>query len=157
MSSLPLSIALTVAVVSVARSQLREAAASAETADSWNVGGSLVANVLAVAGITRILLDGLGGPAWNVAIPSIVHVAISLAWTAYATAMFGLGLRRGSALLQRLGLGLLAITIFKVFAVDLSNVDIAWRIVSFVVLGMVCMGISAWYLRSRAAAKEPAA
>jgi uncharacterized membrane protein len=157
MSSLALSIALTVAVVSVARSQLREAAASAETADSWNVGGSLVANVLAVAGITRILLDGLGGPAWNVAIPSIVHVAISLAWTAYATAMFGLGLRRGSALLQRLGLGLLAITIFKVFAVDLSNVDIAWRIVSFVVLGMVCMGISAWYLRSRAAAKEPAA
>ncbi len=155
-SSLALSLAIMVAAIAFARTQLRTAARDIATSAGWNTAAGIAANALAVAGISRVLLDALGGPAWNVAVPSQVQVALSLVWAAYATTLFGLGLSRGSALLQRLGLVLLAITILKVFTVDLSNVDLAWRIVSFVVLGVVCMGISAWYLRARGQ-REPAA
>ncbi len=157
-TSLALSFAVTVAALAFARAQLKELPGNGATIAGWSAVVNVAANVVALAGISRILLDAFGGPAWNVAVPSSVQVAISLAWTVYATALFGLGLSRRSALLQRQGLVLLAITILKVFTTDLSNVDVAWRIVSFVVLGIVCMGISAWYMRVRArSSREPAA
>jgi uncharacterized membrane protein len=157
-TSLALSFAITVAALAFARAQLKELPGNDATIGGWSAVVNVAANVVALAGISRILLDAFGGPAWNAAVPSSVQVAISLAWTVYATALFGLGLSRRSALLQRQGLVLLAITILKVFTTDLSNVDVAWRIVSFVVLGIVCMGISAWYMRVRArSSREPAA
>jgi len=157
-TSLALSFAITVAALAFARTQLEQLAGNDATIGGWSGAVNVAANAVALVGITRILLDAFGGPAWNVAVPSSVQVAISLVWTVYATALFGLGLSRGSALLQRQGLVLLGLTILKVFTTDLSNVDVAWRIVSFVVLGIVCMGISAWYMRVRArASREPAA
>jgi uncharacterized membrane protein len=63
--------------------------------------------------------------------------------------LFGVGLRRGHHLLLRQGLLLFAVTILKVFTVDLGNVDIAWRIASFVGLGVVCVAVSAWYMRTQ--------
>lgn len=157
-SSLALSFAITIAAFSFTRTQLRTLAHDDATVAGWSVVANVAANVLAVAAIARVLLDAFGGPAWNVAVPSSVEVAISFAWTAYATVLFGLGLSRRSALLQRQGLVLLGVVILKVFAIDLSNVDIAWRIVSFIVVGIVCMGISAWYMRARARGqREPAA
>jgi uncharacterized membrane protein len=116
---------------------------------SWHGAGIVAANVIAIVGIARVLLDALGGSAWNVSVPSHAQVAISLAWTAYATVLFGVGLRRGQHLLLRQGLLLFAVTILKVFTVDLSNVDIAWRIASFVGLGVVCVAVSAWYMRTQ--------
>lgn len=158
LNSLALSTAITVAAAAVARREARATASVAANATGWNVAGTVIANGLALAGLSRFVLDALGGPSWNVAISSQVHVVMSLVWTTYAATLFGLGLSRGSALLQRLGLILLGVTILKVFTVDTSTVDVAWRIVSFVVLGLVCMGVSAWYLRSRGrSAKEPAA
>jgi uncharacterized membrane protein len=157
-TSLGLSFAITVAALAFARTQLKELPGNDATIDGWSAVVNIATNVVALVGISRILLDAFGGPAWNGAVPSSVQVAISLAWTVYATVLFGLGLSRRSALLQRQGLVLLAITILKVFTTDLSNVDVAWRIVSFVVLGIVCMGISAWYMRVRARGqREPAA
>ena len=116
---------------------------------SWYAAGTVVANLVAVVGLARVLLDALGGQGWNLAVPSHAQVAISLAWTAYATVLFGVGLRRGNHLLLRLGLLLFAVTILKVFIVDLSNVDLAWRIASFVGLGIVLVAVSAWYMRSQ--------
>jgi uncharacterized membrane protein len=121
---------------------------------SWYGAGTVVASMVAVVGLARVLLDALGGQGWNLAVPSHAQVAISLAWTAYATALFGIGLRRGNHLLLRLGLMLFAVTILKVFIVDLSNVDLAWRIASFVGLGVVLVAVSAWYMRSQSPSNE---
>lgn len=108
------------------------------------------ANVLLIAGISRAMLDAFGGPFWTTdGISSQAEVVLSVVWTAYATALFGFGLARRSALWQRGGLILIAVTILKVFAVDLSNVDLAGRVVSFIVLGAVCMALSAWYMRAQ--------
>jgi uncharacterized membrane protein len=149
-SSLTLSFVIAVAALAFARAQLRDLTANAATIRGWSAVINVATNVLALAGISRILLDAFGGPTWNIAVPGVVQVGVSFAWMVYATALFGLGLARRNALFQRQGLVLLAIVIFKVFTIDLSNVDVTWRIVSFVVLGIVCMGISAWYMRVRA-------
>jgi uncharacterized membrane protein len=153
LTPLAMTFAIAVAALAYARTQLAESFAEHHTgALSANAAG-IAANVIAVVGISRILLDALGGPSWNAGVPSHAQFAMSIAWTAYATALFGLGMRRGSALLLRQGLVLFALTILKVFMIDLGNLDVAWRIGSFVVIGIVCLGVSAWYMRSQAAAK----
>jgi uncharacterized membrane protein len=158
LSSLALAYAIVIGGIAVARTQLATLLPDTSLIGQWRAGLAVALNAIAVIGISRLVLDAFGGPGWNIAVPSNAQVALSLAWSAYATALFGIGISRRNALLQREGLVLLAITIIKVFAVDLGNVDLAWRVVSFVVLGCVCMGLSAWYLRAQAAARrEPAA
>jgi uncharacterized membrane protein len=155
LSDLALAFAITAAALVYARGELalRKRDAS-EQHDPWTSVAVVAVNVVGVAGISRVLLDALGGPSWDAAVPSHAQFAVSFAWTAYATALFGTGMRRSAALLRRLGLGLFALTIFKVFTVDLGNVDVTWRIASFVVLGVVCLGVSAWYMRAQAAGRE---
>ena len=153
LSPLSLAFAITIAALVFARAEMR-AAPQRPGSSAWIVVGSVAANVVAVAGISRVLLDALGGPGWNVAVPSHAEFALSFAWTIYATVLFGLGMRGDSALLRREGLILFAVTIVKVFTVDLGNVDVTWRIASFVVLGIVCLGVSAWYMRAQARGKE---
>jgi uncharacterized membrane protein len=153
LTPLAVSFAITVAALAYARTQLAKAfTEDGADALSANAAG-VAANVIAVVGISRILLDALGGPSWTAGVPSHAQFAMSIAWTAYATALFGLGMRRGSAVLLRQGLVLFALTILKVFMIDLGNLDVAWRIGSFVVIGIVCLGVSAWYMRSQAMAK----
>jgi uncharacterized membrane protein len=152
-SALALSFAVTIGSLGFVLTQLPPAQPR-PGGISWYGTGIVAANVLAIIGIARILLDALGGPAWNESVPSHAQVAISLAWTAYATVLFGAGLRRGRHLLLRQGLLLFVVTILKVFTVDLSNVDIAWRIASFVGLGVVCVAVSAWYMRTQTAPNE---
>jgi uncharacterized membrane protein len=147
--ALGLAFAVTIGSLAFALTQLPRAAQPLPGSLSWYGTGMVTANLIAVVGIARVLLDALGGPAWNVAVPSHAQVAISLAWTLYATVLFGVGLRSGRHLLLRQGLLLFAVTILKVFMVDLGNVDIAWRIASFVGLGVVCVAVSAWYMRTQ--------
>jgi uncharacterized membrane protein len=153
-SPLALSFAITIGSLAYTLTQLPRGVPSRPGSISWFAAGSIAANLIAVIGIARVLLDALGGPAWNVAVPSHAQVAISLAWTLYATALFGVGLRLGRPLLLRQGLLLFGVTILKVFMVDLANVEIAWRIASFVGLGVVCVAVSAWYMRARPSANE---
>jgi uncharacterized membrane protein len=153
-SALALAFAVTIGSIAFALTQLPRPAQGVPGSLTWYGAGMMTANLIAVVGIARVLLDALGGPAWNVAVPSHAQVAISLAWTLYATVLFGVGLRSGRHLLLRQGLLLFGVTILKVFTVDLSNVDIAWRIASFVGLGVVCVAVSAWYMRTQAPPNE---
>jgi uncharacterized membrane protein len=154
MSSLTLAFAIGIVSFVVAGSELIGSLRDDPSIASWSAVATLTANTLAVVAISRVLLDALGGSAWNVAVPSHVQVALSLVWASYATVLFALGLSRCNALAQRQGLVLLGITIVKVFVVDLGNVDLSWRIVSFVALGTLCIAISAWYMRSRPSAQQ---
>jgi uncharacterized membrane protein len=124
-SSLTLAYAIVTAAFVLARTQLSTLLRDHPSLGEVLAFTGVAVNAIAVVGISRMLLDAFGGPAWTTGVPSQAQVAVSVAWTAYATVLFGIGLSRRSALLQREGLILLAITILKVFAVDLANVDLA--------------------------------
>jgi uncharacterized membrane protein len=107
-------------------------------------------DVVALNVLSRLCLDLLGGSAWNLNVPSSTQLALSIVWTLYAAGLFGYGLRRGVALLRWEAIALFGATILKVFLVDLSSVDVVYRILSFVILGGVLFAVSAWYTRSMA-------
>jgi uncharacterized membrane protein len=70
------------------------------------------------------------------------------AWFLIAgTALLAVGFRRASALLRWQGLVLLAVTIFKVFLLDTSTLSQGYRIVSFLALGALLLGVSFAYQR----------
>jgi uncharacterized membrane protein len=87
------------------------------------------------------------------------QLALSVVWALYGAGLLLAGRARGSRLLRLLGLGLLGLTTLKVFLLDLSALDRAYRIVSFIVLGAILLAVSYLYQKSqqRAAAEEDAA
>jgi uncharacterized membrane protein len=75
------------------------------------------------------------------------HLALTILWTVYATALIGIGVQKKSALLRWQGLALIGLVVAKVFLYDLSFLDRAYRILSFFVLGAVLLGVSFLYQR----------
>lgn len=122
----------------------------------WHSLARIAVDVLAVNGISRLCLDLCGGPYWDQVVPSQAQVALSVCWTLYAAGLFSYGLRRGLASLRWEAIMLFAANIIKVFAVDMSSVDLEYRVASFVVLGVVLYVVSAWYTRATAHARPGA-
>jgi uncharacterized membrane protein len=59
------------------------------------------------------------------------------------------GFLRNHALLRQGAIGLFAATVLKVFFADMANVSTPFRIISFVVLGLMLIGASYLYYRYR--------
>jgi uncharacterized membrane protein len=78
------------------------------------------------------------------------HLSISVLWTCYAGALILFGLLRHSALMRWQSLILLGIVVVKVFLIDLSSLDRAYRIFSFFVLGSALLAVSFLYQRKQA-------
>jgi uncharacterized membrane protein len=77
------------------------------------------------------------------------QLSISVVWTIYGGAMLTVGIARRSKLLRVMALLLLGLTIFKVFLFDLSSLEKLYRIISFIVLGMILLAVSFLYQRYR--------
>lgn len=75
------------------------------------------------------------------------HLALSLLWTGYAAALILLGVRNQSALLRWQALTLFGLAVIKVFLYDSSFLDRFYRILSFLVLGLVLLMVSFLYQR----------
>jgi uncharacterized membrane protein len=73
------------------------------------------------------------------------RLSLSIIWAVYGGAMLGIGLWRGNRLLRVMALGLLVITIGKVFLSDLASLDKIYRIISFIVLGAILLTVSFLY------------
>jgi uncharacterized membrane protein len=73
------------------------------------------------------------------------QVGLSVLWALYAGAALGWGFLRANPAVRYAALGLLGLTVFKVFAVDLAAVKTAYRILSFLVLGVVLLLVSLAY------------
>ena len=71
----------------------------------------------------------------------------SALWMAYGALLMIVGFWRRSAFVRWQALALIAATIVKVFVYDVSQLDRAYRIVSFVVLGVLLLAISFLYQR----------
>jgi len=77
------------------------------------------------------------------------QLSISVVWTIYGGAMLTVGIARRSKLLRVMALLLLGLTIFKVFLFDLSSLEKLYRIISFIVLGLILLAVSFLYQRYR--------
>lgn len=80
-------------------------------------------------------------------LPRARFASISVLWALFATALMILGFARNAALLRRCSIVLFAATIIKVFVRDTANVDTPYRILSFLVLGLMLVGASYLYHR----------
>jgi uncharacterized membrane protein len=73
--------------------------------------------------------------------------SLSVAWALYAALLTGVGIARKLRLPRILGILLFAVTVAKVFFVDLSHLETVYRIISFIILGLLLLGISYAYNR----------
>src|SRR5207237_193996 len=71
----------------------------------------------------------------------------SALWMAYGAMLMVVGFFRRSAFVRWQALLLIAVTIVKVFVYDVSQLDRGYRIVSFIVLGVLLLAISFVYQR----------
>ena len=73
--------------------------------------------------------------------------ALSAVWTAYGAVLVAVGLIRRNASLRWIGMALLAITIVKVFFLDLRELDIVYKILALLGLGLVLIVVGFGYQR----------
>ncbi|MDE3136907.1 MAG: DUF2339 domain-containing protein [Acidobacteriota bacterium] len=88
----------------------------------------------------------------RIQVPGMEHwpaqqMALSVLWTIFAAALVIAGMARKSALLRWQALALFALVVGKVFLYDLSSLQRFYRILSFLVLGVLLLGVSFLYQR----------
>jgi len=93
------------------------------------------------------------GTAW----PRVAEMAISVLWTAFGALLLSIGIHWRTRPVRLLALGLLGVTSFKVFLVDLGFLDTPYRVLSFGALGLTLIGISWLYTRYGIGGGEEAA
>jgi hypothetical protein len=74
---------------------------------------------------------------------------LTVAWALEGTALLVLGFPMRERALRMYGLLLLSVCIFKVFLYDLQELETVFRILSFIVLGLLLLGASLLYTRFR--------
>jgi uncharacterized membrane protein len=77
------------------------------------------------------------------------QLSLSVVWALYASGLLVAGPLRRLRLLRVMGLLLLSLTTLKVFLVDLSSLERVYRIISFIMLGVILLVVSYFYQRSQ--------
>ncbi|MBK5275381.1 MAG: DUF2339 domain-containing protein [Desulfuromonadales bacterium] len=75
------------------------------------------------------------------------QLSLSVLWALYASLLIGVGIFKRLRGARVLGILLLGATILKVFFVDLSSLQTFYRIISFIVLGLLLLAVSYGYNR----------
>lgn len=98
-----------------------------------------------------LLLEMTSVEVWtNTALfPSMQQLALSLAWLSFAVILLAIGIHRKWKKVRLASLALMGITIGKIFLLDLSFLDTIYRIVSFIVLGIILLATSYIYQRHK--------
>ena len=73
--------------------------------------------------------------------------AISVLWTLFSVVLMLLGFRKNAAVLRKIAFGLFLVVVLKVFLFDMSNFSTPYRIISFIILGLMLVGTSYLYYR----------
>ncbi len=124
----------------------------------------VVANVLALVALSaeavgyfesRRVLGGDAAGQRDVELSK--QLSLSVVWALYGAGLLLVGRVRRSRLLRLMALALLGLTTLKVFLLDLSALDRAYRIVSFIVLGAILLAVSYLYQKSQQRAAAEAA
>ena len=80
---------------------------------------------------------------------NIGNLMLSLWWIAYATALIIFGGAVKSATYKKLALVIYCLAILKVFLYDVWNLETGYRIVSFIVLGVILLTVSYFYQKNK--------
>ncbi|HEY3307426.1 MAG TPA: DUF2339 domain-containing protein [Desulfuromonadaceae bacterium] len=75
------------------------------------------------------------------------QMSLSVLWALYASLLTGVGIFKRLRGARVLGILLLGATILKVFLIDLSSLQTFYRIISFIVLGLLLLAVSYGYNR----------
>ena len=73
--------------------------------------------------------------------------AISVLWTVFSVVLMVKGFKENNSMFRRIAIVLFIITIMKVFFVDISNISTPYRVLSFIILGMVPIHVSFLYYK----------
>jgi uncharacterized membrane protein len=82
-------------------------------------------------------------------VPGLRAGGITLLWAAYALTLLVCGLRRGVPGLRYVGLLGFAVVTWKIFFVDLAHLEALYKIVAFIVLGVMLLLAAFVYLKCR--------
>lgn len=82
-------------------------------------------------------------------LPEARHAAQSVLWTGFSIALIALGFWRRLPAVRVVALALFALTLLKVFLLDMSQASKPFRIISFLVLGLVLIVTSFLYHKFR--------
>jgi uncharacterized membrane protein len=77
------------------------------------------------------------------------QATLSLAWASYGALLIIVGMRRSYAPDRYIGITVLGVTILKVFFVDLWELDGIYRVVAFIVFGVVLVAVSYLYQKRK--------
>lgn len=80
-------------------------------------------------------------------LPAARFAALSVLWTIFSVALMLLGFKENHQALRKVSLGLFAVTLGKVFLFDMANISTPYRIISFIILGLVLVGTSYLYYK----------
>jgi uncharacterized membrane protein len=109
------------------------------------------ANLTLLVALSREVWDQFGriqSPGFDQSLAQ--ELAISILWIVYAGVLMAIGLIRKTAALRWQSLGLLGVAVAKVFLFDSSFLRLFYRIVSFLILGLVLVVVSFFYQRRTA-------
>lgn len=84
------------------------------------------------------------------------QAGLSVFWALFAIVLMIVGFSKKVPSLRKASIGLFAVTIAKVVFVDMRNISTPYRIVSFIVLGLLLLGASYLYYRQREVASDSA-
>lgn len=101
----------------------------------------------AFTGILFLILNAEAAGFFYDYLTSARFAAISILWTLFSIMLIIFGFIKNQANWRKIAIGLFFVTMIKVFLYDMSNVSTPYRIISFLVLGL--MLISASYLYHR--------
>jgi len=82
-------------------------------------------------------------------LPPARFASLSVIWAIFSIVLMILGFRKNSDRMRKIALGLLFLTTFKVFLFDIRNIRTPYRILSFIVLGLILILISYLYNRAK--------
>jgi uncharacterized membrane protein len=112
---------------------------------------SMIVRTLRTAGHATALL-ALSAEAWN----SVAYyggtsqassATLSILWAIFAAILIGCGLYKRDSFMRWEGLGLIILTASKVLLLDLSFLDLGYRVISAVLVGVALIGVSYAYQR----------
>jgi uncharacterized membrane protein len=118
--------------------------------DTTGRGVQVAAVLVAAQLVTVMLITSEIDAYWAARADALTReLATSVAWAIFATLLILIGLRRDYAPIRYFAMLLFAVTIAKVFFVDMAHLERAYRILSVIGLGIALLVTSYFYQRSR--------
>jgi len=85
--------------------------------------------------------------------PQAQHVSTTILWILFGIAIFVISLNQNITQGKKLGMGLIIIAILKAFFIDLADADALYRIILFIVVGILLF-VLAYYYKKRENTEE---